>query len=184
MPSNKSSSSPRSWRTSWRAEGGGCALAAGVPAAAFFAGIAYIYEQLALAGPRALKGSSQLLLQPIGARASERPWSNERPAALALELCESAEEASLRLLSEFRERRKPVQFVEISAQRTDIGAALLPICIDEAPRQPCHHHSTSGGGDGGASHYSSSPSLVSGLRPCSYKRRRSPTRGNTTRSTS
>ena len=61
-----------------------------------------MYDQLALAGPRALKGSSQLLLQPIGARASERPCSNERPSTRALELCETAEEASLRLLAEFR----------------------------------------------------------------------------------
>ena len=103
------------------AEGCCCELAAGVPAAAFFAGIAYIYEQLALAGPRALKGSSQLLLQPIGARASERPCSNERPSTLALELCETAEEASLRLLADFRlapQKTRPLRN-EISQKRTD-----------------------------------------------------------------
>ena len=62
--------------------------------------------------------------------------------------------------------------------------AALPICFKNTLRQPCHHHSTSGAADGGASHRWGSPSYSSGLRPCSYKRRRSPTRGNTTRSTS
>ena len=139
MPCNKSSSSPRNWRTSWRAEGGGCELAAGVPAAAFFAGIAYIYEQLAPAGPRALKGSSQLLLQPIGARASERPCSNERPSTLALELCETAEEASLRLLAKFRllgAQNPDVQKRDLT--KTDrLLAALLPICFEKALQQLC-----------------------------------------------
>ena len=65
----------------------------------------------------------------------------------------------------------------------DNEAASLPICVDEA-RQPCYLCATSGAADGGPSQRWGSPSLVSGLRPCSYKRRRSPTRGNTTRSTS
>ena len=139
MPESRSSNSPRSWRTSARAEGCCCELAAGVPEAAFFAGIAYIYEQLALAGPRALKGSSQLLLQPIGARASERPCSNECPATLALELCETAEEASLRLLAEFRVRAAKTRTREKrDLTKTDrLLAALLPICFEKALQQLC-----------------------------------------------
>ena len=136
---SRSSSSPRNWRTSWRAEGCGCELAAGVPAAAFFAGIAYIYERLAFPGPRALKGSSQLLLQPIGARASERPCSNECPSTLALELCETAEEASLRLLAEFRRgtAENPNGEKRDLSVQIDSEAASLPICIEKALRQPC-----------------------------------------------
>ena len=139
MPCSKSSSSPRNWRTSWRAEGCACELAAGVPAAAFFAGIAYIYEQLALAGPRALKGSSQLLLQPIGARASERPCSNECPSTLALELCETVEEGSLRLLAEFRVSAEKTRTPEKrDLTKTDrLRATLLPICFEKALRQLC-----------------------------------------------
>ena len=86
-----------------------------------------MYGQLALADTRALKGSSQLLLQPIGARA-ERPCSNERPSALALELCETAEEASLRLMAEFRLRTHKTRTPrnEISQKRTDCEPHRCP----------------------------------------------------------
>ena len=49
------------------------------------------------------------------------PCSNECPSAPALELCETAEEASLRLLAEFRVRgaENPYSFPRSQAQRTD-----------------------------------------------------------------
>ena len=113
-----------------------------------------MYDQLALAGPRALKGSSQLLLQPIGARASERPCSNECPATLALELCETAEEASLRLLAEFRLpcRKNPDSEKRDLSVQIDSEAASLPICIEKALRQLCRPLECSSDDGGSSSH--------------------------------
>ena len=53
------------------------------------------------------------------------PCSNECPSALALELCETAEEAWLRLLAEFRVRgaENPCRSSRSQAQRTDNEAA-------------------------------------------------------------
>ena len=58
-------------------------------------------------------------------RASEMPCSNECPSTPALELCETAEEASLRLLAEFRVRgaENPYRSPRSQAQRTDNEAA-------------------------------------------------------------
>ena len=89
-------------------------------------------------------------------------------------------------LPEFRllaHKTRDAEKRDLSVQ-IDSEAASLPICVDEAPRQPCYPCATSGAADGGASHRWGSPSLVSGLLPCSYKWRRSPTRARTTRSTS
>ena len=53
------------------------------------------------------------------------PCSNECPSTLALELCETVEEASLRLLAEFRVRgaENPYSSPRSQAQRTDSEAA-------------------------------------------------------------
>lgn len=53
------------------------------------------------------------------------PCSNECPSSLALELCETAEEAWLRLLAEFRVRgaENPCRSSRSQAQRTDNEAA-------------------------------------------------------------
>jgi hypothetical protein len=87
--------------------------------------------------------------------------------------------------AEFRLRAHKTRTLrnEISAYRS-IARPQLPIRFKNTLRQPCYPCATSGAADGGPSQRWGSPSLVSGLRPCSYKRRRSPTRGNTTRSTS
>ena len=114
------------------------------------------------------------------------PCSNECPSALALELCETAEEASLRLLAEFRLRAQKTRAVlrDLKLSGPITRPHLLPICFKNTLRQPCYPCATSGAADGGPSQRWGSPSYSSGLRPCSHTRRRSPTRGNTTRSTS
>ena len=57
------------------------------------------------------------------------PCSNECPSTLALELCETAGEASLRLLAEFRVRgaENPCRSSRSQAQRTDSAAACCPL---------------------------------------------------------
>ena len=57
------------------------------------------------------------------------PCSNECPSALALELCETAEEAWLRLLAEFRVRgaENPCRSPRSQAQRTDFEPYRCPL---------------------------------------------------------
>ena len=57
------------------------------------------------------------------------PCSNECPSALALELCETAEEAWLRLLAEFRVRcaENPCRSSRSHAQRTDFEPHCCPL---------------------------------------------------------
>ena len=136
--------------------------------------IAYIYEKLAQTDSNAPKGCSVLLLQPMGA-APRRclaqmsapptwPW-NARP-----------QKRPLRLLAEFRVRAQKTRAVlrDLKLSGPITRPHSLPISIDEAPRQPCHPCATSGAADGGPSQRWGSPSLVSGLRPCSHKRRAAP----------
>ena len=89
-------------------------------------------------------------------------------------------------LADFRlpRRKNPDAEKRDLSVQIDSAAASLPICFKNTLRQPCYPCATSGAADGGASQRWGSPSYSSGLLRCSYKRRRSPTRGNTTRSTS
>ena len=160
--------------------------ATGVGVAFLLPAIAYIYEKLAYTASNAPKGCSVLLLQPMGAAPRRCLAQMSAPPPWLWNFARRQKRLRSARLAEFRVRgaENPCRSSRSQAQRTDNEAASLAISIDEAPRQPCYPCATSGAADGGPSQRWGSPSLVSGLRPCSYKRRRSPTRGNTTRSTS
>ena len=70
---SRSSSSPRNCRTSWRADFGGGDRAAGVPEAAFFAGIAKIYQKWPYGGVAAVPKGSSIIVQAAWRQASLKP---------------------------------------------------------------------------------------------------------------
>ena len=68
------------------------------------------------------------------------PCSNECPSTPALELCETAEEASLRLLAEFRVRAQKTRAVRRDLKLS--GPILSRTCCPFASKTHCGSHAT------------------------------------------